>query len=85
MNIPNPFLIDGGLSNVLEKQGCDLNHTLWSAKLLETNPEAIIQAHYTYLMAGAHCITSSSYQASAPGFKAFGHNRENSNTLILKS
>lgn len=41
-----PFIIDGGLSNVLEEQGCDLNHKLWTANLLEKNPEAIIQAHY---------------------------------------
>ena len=42
MNIRYPLLLDGGLSNELESQGCDLNHKLWSAKLLESNPEAII-------------------------------------------
>jgi homocysteine S-methyltransferase len=66
-NIKYPLLIDGGLSNVLEKQGCNLNHKLWSAKILETNPEAIIQAHHTYLQSGAQCITTASYQASIPG------------------
>ncbi len=85
LNIPYPLLIDGGLSNVLEKQGCDLNHTLWSAKLLETNPEAIIKAHIEYLKAGAQCITTSSYQASVPGFMSFGHDQVRSETLILKS
>ncbi len=85
MRIKYPLLLDGGLSNVLEKQGCDLNHQLWSARLLETNPEAIIQAHYAYLKSGAQCITTSSYQASIAGFKAAGHDRDTAEALILKS
>jgi len=85
MNIEYPLLIDGGLSNVLEKQGCNLNHQLWSAKMLETNPEAIIQAHLTYLQSGAHCITTSSYQASLPGFMAMGHDQSTAEALISKS
>jgi len=59
-----PFLIDGGLSNVLEGQGCDLNHPLWTAKLLATAPEVIVRAHLKCLQAGARCIITSSYQAS---------------------
>ncbi len=34
MNIKYPLLLDGGLSNEFEKQGCNLNHELWSAKFL---------------------------------------------------
>ena len=85
MNIKYPLLIDGGLSNVLEEHGHDLNHKLWTAKLLETNPESIIQAHYTYLKSGAQCITTSSYQATVPGFMATGHNRDSAEVLIIKS
>lgn len=80
-----PLLIDGGLSNVLEANGCDLNHKLWSAKLLDENPESIIQAHYEYLEAGAGCLTTSSYQASVPGFMDLGHDRATAELLILKS
>lgn len=80
-----PFIIDGGLSNVLEKQGCNLNHKLWTAHLLEKNPAAIIQAHLEYLKSGAQCITTSSYQASIPGFIAAGHNKDSAKKLILKS
>jgi len=80
-----PFIIDGGLSNVLEEQGCDLNHKLWTANLLEKNPEAIIQAHYHYLKAGAQCITTSSYQASIPGLIAIGYNRDTAEKLLIKS
>ncbi len=79
------MLIDGGLSNVLEEQGCDLNHRLWSAKLVETNPEAIIQAHVNYLDSGAQCITTSSYQASIPGFMALGHDQAAAEAFIIRS
>ena len=38
MNFYYPILLEGGLSNELERQGCDLNQKLWSAKLLESDP-----------------------------------------------
>ena len=81
----SPFIIDGGLSNVLEEQGCDLNNKLWTANLLDKNPEAIIQAHYNYLKAGAQCITTASYQASIPGLIAIGYTRDTAEKLIIKS
>ena len=80
-----PLLIDGGLSNVLEAGGYDLNHHLWTAKLLDENPEAIVNAHLAYLKAGAQCITTASYQASVPGFMAIGYTQEQAENLILKS
>ena len=80
-----PLLIDGGLSNVLEAKGYDLNHKLWTANLLENNPNAIIQAHLEYLKAGAQCLTTSSYQASIPGLMAIGHTKAKAKELILQS
>jgi homocysteine S-methyltransferase len=85
MIITYPLLLDGGLSNELERQGCNLNHKLWSAKLLESNPEAIILAHLTYLESGAQCIITSSYQATLPGFMAIGYDKPSARGLILKS
>jgi homocysteine S-methyltransferase len=85
MIISYPLLLDGGLSNELEKQGCDLNQKLWSAKLLESNPEAIIVAHLNYLKSGAGCIITSSYQATLPGFMAIGYDEHSASALILKS
>jgi homocysteine S-methyltransferase len=85
MEINYPLLIDGGLSNALEKQGCNLNDKLWSAKMLETDPEAIIRAHLSYLRSGAQCITTSSYQASIQGFMAIGYDRAKAESFILKS
>ena len=85
MNLKFPLLIDGGLSNVLEGQGCNLDHELWSARLLEKKPEAIVEAHYAYLEHGAQCITTSSYQASSRGFMNLGHDRSSAEKLILQS
>lgn len=65
-------LLDGGLATELEKRGHDLNHPLWSARLLLNRPEAIGGVHRAYLEAGADCIISASYQASLPGFMAEG-------------
>lgn len=78
-------ILDGGLSNVLEAHGYDLNHKLWTASLLERNPEAIIQAHLEYLKSGAQCITTASYQASIPGLIDVGYTRNKAEALIIKS
>ncbi len=85
MKLKFPLLIDGGLSNVLEEQGCNLDHELWSARLLEKNPEAIVDAHYSYLEHGAQCITTSSYQASIKGFTNVGYDKAGAEKLILQS
>jgi homocysteine S-methyltransferase len=85
MTVKYPLLIDGGLSNVLEKQGHNLNHQLWTAMLLEKDPESIIQAHYAYLESGAQCITTSSYQATVPGMLAAGYDRGTAEVLLMKS
>jgi len=69
----------------LERQGCNLNQKLWSAKLLESNPEAIILANLSYLESGAQCIITSSYQATLPGFMAIGYDKSSANGLILRS
>ena len=85
MKLKYPLLIDGGLSNELEKQGCDLNHKLWSAKILMSNPDALIQTHLAYLKAGAQIIATASYQATIPGFIKMGYNKTEAESLLLKS
>jgi len=80
-----PICIDGGLSNVLEELGCNLNNKLWVANLLTTNPEAIIKTHLAYLDAGAQIISTTSYQATIPGFMKLGYSKEDSERLILRS
>lgn len=83
--IKYPLILDGGLSNVLEGFGCDLNNELWSASLLINQPDLIKQAHLKYLTAGAKCISTSSYQASIEGFAKYGFTQEESEKLMLGS
>ena len=84
-SIKYPLILDGGMSNVLENQGCDLNHKLWSAKIIETNPQAIVNCHLTYLEAGANCITTAGYQATVKGFMELGFGLKEAKQLVLKS
>jgi homocysteine S-methyltransferase len=84
-SINYPLLLDGGLSNELESQGHDLNHHLWSARMLVENPEALTKAHLAYLNAGADCIITSSYQATIQGFMSMGLSKSASINALLKS
>ncbi|MFT6107897.1 MAG: homocysteine S-methyltransferase [Planctomycetota bacterium] len=78
-------IIDGGLSTELERQGHDLNHSLWSARLLAEDPGAILRAHRAFLDAGANCIISSSYQATPQGLLKHGFSAAEARALMLKS
>ncbi|XP_078141879.1 betaine-homocysteine S-methyltransferase isoform X2 [Centroberyx gerrardi] len=64
-----PLILDGGLATELEEQGIKLQgDPLWSARVLHTNPQAIRDAHYRFLLSGADVITTATYQASIEGF-----------------
>jgi len=65
-------VLDGGLATSLQMLGHDLDDDLWSAKILLEDPDAIRRVHTDFLLAGADCITSATYQASIPGFMARG-------------
>ncbi len=69
-------ILDGGLATELESLGHDLNHLLWSGKILKDYPESILKVHESYLKAGADCITTASYQLSFRGGSAAGLKRE---------
>ena len=65
-------VLDGGLSNQLEAQGCELSDALWSARLLDDDPRQIEAAHAAYVRAGAQVLITSSYQATFEGFARRG-------------
>ena len=79
------LLLDGGLATQLEAQGCDIGNTLWSASLLQTNPNAIVDATRAYLDAGAECVATASYQASREGFAGLGLSADEASALMLLS
>lgn len=83
MEFQRPFsVLDGGLSTALELAGHDLDHDLWTARLLAERPNAVVESHLAYLRAGAEILITSSYQASTAGFVAHGHPRSEAIGLI---
>jgi homocysteine S-methyltransferase len=79
------LVLDGGLATELEKAGFDLDHALWSARLLHEAPEAVAAVHRAYLDAGADCITTASYQATLPGFAHAGFTEPQGRELLARS
>jgi homocysteine S-methyltransferase len=65
-------VLDGGMATELERRGCDISGPLWSAHVLDTAPEKIVEVHLNYLRAGADCISTVSYQVSAMGYAELG-------------
>ncbi|MBB5803925.1 homocysteine S-methyltransferase [Saccharothrix ecbatanensis] len=80
-----PVVLDGGLSTALELAGHDLSDTLWSARLLLTDQDAIRSAHLAYYRAGAEVVITSSYQATFPGFADRGLTHAETAVLLRDS
>ena len=85
LNAGKPFLLDGGLGIELQKRGYDLQHPLWSARLLAEAPEVIREVHIDFLRAGADCLITSSYQAAVPGLLQTGYSRQEAQRLFMLS
>jgi homocysteine S-methyltransferase len=63
------LLLDGGLATELERRGHTISDDpLWSARLLHSDPQAILEAHKSFLESGADILITASYQASVGGF-----------------
>ena len=78
-------VLDGGLSTELEAAGHDVSTSLWSARLLCDDPDAVVGAHRRFFAAGARVATTASYQASAEGFSSLGLDRAQADALIASS
>jgi homocysteine S-methyltransferase len=79
------IILDGALATELEVRGANLNHALWSAKLLKENPKLIKDVHLDYLISGANIIATASYQASFIGFEKQGYTKEEAIQLLKLS
>jgi len=78
-------ILDGGLATELDAQGFDLNDELWSAKVLLEQPDSVRRLHLGYLLAGADCIASASYQATIEGFVRRGLAEDEAGELLRRS
>jgi homocysteine S-methyltransferase len=80
-----PVILDGGLATEFERRGHDISTHLWSAALLQSDPQTIVDVSREFLESGAQCVTSASYQASREGFMSLGLSIEEADALIVKS
>jgi homocysteine S-methyltransferase len=76
---------DGALATELEARGCNLNDSLWSAKVLLEQPELIRDVHRDYFAAGASIATTASYQATPQGFAGRGIGEQEALDLVALS
>ena len=79
------LVIDGSMSTALERMGCDLNDSLWTAKALDQQPGLVQKVHENYFAAGANCGITCSYQATIPGLMARGRTLAEAEGLITRS
>jgi homocysteine S-methyltransferase len=62
-----------------------LDDSLWSARVLDNQPELIQDVHLAYFRAGADIATTASYQATLPGFLALDYDQKTARQLIRRS
>jgi homocysteine S-methyltransferase len=78
-------VIDGGLATELEYQGARIDGPLWSAHVLEDEPDKLVAVHRAYIAAGAECIATCSYQVSRIGYAQVGLTAERADAALLHS
>jgi homocysteine S-methyltransferase len=78
-------VIDGGLATELEYHGARIDGPLWSAHVLEDEPEKLRAVHRAYIEAGAECIATCSYQVSRMGYAEVGLPPQRADAALLKS
>lgn len=78
-------VIDGGLATELEYTGARIDGPLWSAHVLEDEPEKLFAVHRAYIQAGSQCIATCSYQVSRIGYAEVGLTPERADAALLRS
>jgi homocysteine S-methyltransferase len=78
-------VLDGGMASELEYLGANINGPLWSAHVLEDSPEKVVAVHSGFIVAGADCIETASYQVSRMGYEEVGLAPERAEAALLRS
>ncbi|MBT2471370.1 homocysteine S-methyltransferase [Streptomyces sp. ISL-66] len=78
-------LLDGGLSNQLAAQGCDLSGGLWTGLVLTERPDQVAAAHAAYARAGAEVLITASYQVGYAAFARHGYGPARTTELLRRS
>ncbi|KIP07368.1 hypothetical protein PHLGIDRAFT_422040 [Phlebiopsis gigantea 11061_1 CR5-6] len=80
------IVLDGGLGTTLEDVfHRDISNPLWSARPIEHEPEVIIEAHLSFLRAGARIITAATYQCAYNTFENAGYTRADAQRIMRKA
>jgi len=95
MNSASPFdpanplagvrVLDGGLATELEAAGANISGTLWSAHVLEEEPEKLKSVHRAYVQAGAQVLATCSYQVSRMSYVEAGLNADRADQALMRS
>ena len=85
INEQDIVILDGSMSRLLEEQGLEINHRLWTALGLVEQPEAIYQVHKQYFDAGANVAITASYQATVKSFEDVGYSEKQAIAYIERS
>lgn len=79
------LILDGAMGTELDARGVPTAQELWSALALLTAPEAVAAVHDSYLRAGAHVLTTNSYQAALPALMRAGLSEPEARGAIASS
>ncbi|NQV14157.1 homocysteine S-methyltransferase family protein [bacterium] len=60
----NTIILDSAMGSRLEEMGHKLTSPLWSATVLQSNPEDIVQIHRENIEAGAQVITTNTFRTT---------------------
>ena len=85
LDLASHRVLDGGMASELEFFGADISGPLWSAHVLESEPEKILAVHRAYLEAGADILLTASYQVSRKGYVEFGLDPALADAALLQS
>jgi len=78
-------VLDGGLATELEFQGARIDGPLWSAQVLEDQPDKVTAVHCAYFAAAADCIETASYQISRMGYAEVGLAPERADVALVRA
>ncbi|KAL5631325.1 hypothetical protein ACGC1H_006997 [Rhizoctonia solani] len=78
--------LDAGLGTTLEDVlHKNISHPLWSAHLIDTDPDAIVGAHLEFLKAGSSIILTATYQCAPETFTRAGYTNDQAMTITHKA
>lgn len=79
------MIIDGGVATTLQAAGHDLGGPLWSARWVLDDPQAVVDVHRAFFLAGAQIATTVSYQVSALSLRLAGRDPGEESALLTAS